>query len=648
MNRKQQILGLRILAAALCLIGLHFVELDPLSTLLLYLIPYLIVGYDVLKKAGLGLFHGRLLDENFLMSLATLGALILSLWKHEDSYIEAVAVMLFYQIGELFENYAIGKTRRNIAGLMDIQTDEACALIDGSWQTVDAEDVEVGDLILVKPGEKIPLDGEIVEGRSSLDTTALSGESYPRDCEVGDTVLSAAINLEAALKIRVQARYEDSTAAKIVRLLEEAGMRKSSSEKFISRFARVYTPIVTLLALALSLLPPLIALALGQPADFGLWIYRGLTFLVISCPCALVISVPLTFFAALGASSRLGILIKGSSAMEVLAKLKRMVFDKTGTLTEGNFEVKAIHHNRMPSEQLLEYAAIAESASSHPISRSIIRAFGNQVDLDRLESLEERAGRGVIARIDAKEVAIGNQRLMEELGIDIIACREEAVIIHLAIDGAYEGHIVISDQIKSEAPEALAELRHLGISKLYMLSGDRRQVAEAVGTELGLEHIESELLPADKLARIEALQSESESAGLLAFVGDGINDAPALMRADVGIAMGGLGADAAIEAADLVLLDDDPRRIAEAIRLSRQALRIVSENIFFAIGIKGLCLILASLGLASMALAIFADVGVMVLAVLNAVRMLYFRGRKLHRTSPAPALSSSSPPGEAA
>ena len=583
------------------------------------MIPYLVIGYDILKKAFKGILNKQVFDENFLMAVATVGAILLG------DYSEGVAVMLFYQIGELFQSYAVGKSRRNISELMDIRPDYANIEKDGTLEQVDPDEVEIGTIIVVQPGEKVPIDGVITEGTSTLNTSALTGESLPRDAKAGDEVISGCINMTGLLKIRTTKEFGESTVSKILELVENSSSRKSKSENFISKFAKYYTPAVCYGAIALALIPPIVLLIMGKPAVWGDWIYRALTFLVISCPCALVISIPLSFFAGIGGASNQGILVKGSNYLETLAQTKYVVFDKTGTMTQGVFEVSGIHHNEMPDEKLLEYAALAECYSSHPISKSLQKAYGKPIDRNRVTDIEEISGNGVIAKVDGISVAAGNTKLMNRLGIAYQDCHHVGTVVHMAIDGKYAGHILISDIIKPHAKEAIAELKKAGISKTVMLTGDSKRVADQVAEELGIQEVYSELLPADKVSRVEELLNQKSEKDKLAFVGDGINDAPVLSRADIGIAMGALGSDAAIEAADIVLMDDDPLKISKAIKIARKCIRIVYENIYFAIGIKILCLILGALGIANMWAAIFADVGVMILAVLNAIRTLFVK-----------------------
>ena len=614
---------IRILVAAAMTVGLNFVPVAGAARLAAYLAAYLIIGYDILRKAGRGILNGRVFDENFLMAIATVGAFVLAVYSGSGDYNEAIAVMLFYQVGELFQSYAVGKSRRSISALMDIRPDYANVERNGKLERVDPDEVAKESVIVVQPGEKVPLDGVVLEGASSLNTSALTGESLPRDVKPGDEIISGCINMTGVLKIRTTKEFGDSTVSKILELVENSSSRKSRSENFISKFARVYTPAVCYGALALAVLPPLAQiLFLGQSGQWSAWIYRALTFLVISCPCALVISIPLSFFAGIGGASREGVLIKGSNYMETLSQTKYVVFDKTGTLTRGVFEVSGIHHNEMEDWKLLEYAALAECASSHPISRSLQKAYRQEIDRNRVTEIREISGHGVIAKVDGREVAAGNGKLMKQLGIAYRECHSVGTIIHMAVDGAYAGHIVISDVIKPHAREALAQLKRSGVKKTVMLTGDSKKVADQVGKELGLDEIWSELLPGDKVAKVEELLGKKEEKEKLAFVGDGINDAPVLTRADIGIAMGALGSDAAIEAADVVLMDDDPGKISKAIRISRKCLRIVYQNIVFALVIKFACLALGAVGIANMWFAIFADVGVMVLAVLNAIRAL--------------------------
>lgn len=625
MNKKQKKMLIRILIAAVLMMVLQSVPASGLVRFALYMIPYTIIGYDILIKAGKGIKNRQPFDENFLMAVATVGAIVLGLTRSGD-YTEAIGVMLFYQVGEWFQSYAVGKSRRNISQLMDIRPDYANIEQDGVLEQVDPDEVEVGTIIVVQPGEKVPIDGVIVEGSSTLDTSALTGESLPRETAPGDEIISGCINLSGVLKIRTTREFGASTVSKILDLVENASSRKSRSEAFISRFARVYTPAVCYSALALLILPPLVRMFfLNLPADWGDWLYRALTFLVISCPCALVISIPLSFFAGIGGASNAGVLIKGSNYLETLSQVKTIVFDKTGTLTQGVFEVSGIHHNKLEDEKLLELAALAESASSHPISRSLQRAYGKPVDRSRVSDIQEISGNGVIAKVDGVEVAAGNDKLMKRLGIDFIPCHHVGTIIHMAVNGAYAGHIVISDVIKPHSKQAIHDLHRAGIQKTIMLTGDIAPVARQVADELGIDEVFSELLPADKVEKVEFLLQNKPAGGKLAFVGDGINDAPVLSRADIGIAMGSMGSDAAIEAADVVLMDDDPLKIVKAVKISRKCLRIVYQNIVFAIGVKLICLVLGALGLVTMWLAIFADVGVMILAVLNAIRTLFVK-----------------------
>ena len=625
MNKKQKKMLARIIIAAILMVGLGFTEVSGPARFILYMIPYFVVGYDILIKAGKGIKNRQVFDESFLMAVATVGANALGLYEDGD-YTEAIAVMLFYQIGELFQSYAVGKSRRNISELMDIRPDYANVELDGKLEQVDPDEVEIGTVIVVQPGEKVPIDGIVTEGRSSLNTVALTGESLPRDAKAGDEVISGCINMTGVLKIRTTKEFGESTVSKILDLVENASSRKSRSEDFISKFARIYTPAVCYGALALALLPPLVRVAfMGLAPEWHDWIYRALTFLVISCPCALVISIPLSFFAGIGGASKEGVLVKGSNYLETLSQTKYVVFDKTGTLTQGVFEVSGIHHNELEDEKLLEYAALAESASSHPISKSIQRAYGKELDRARVTDIQEISGNGVIAKVDGKEVAAGNSRLMEKLHIPYISCHQAGTIIHMAIDGAYAGHVVISDRIKPNAGKAIAALKTAGVEKIVMLTGDIKSVADQVAKDLGIDEVFSELLPGDKVEKVDGLLACKREKAKLAFVGDGINDAPVLSRADIGIAMGAMGSDAAIEAADVVLMDDDPMKIAKAIKISRKCLGIVYQNIVFAIGVKLICLLLGALGIANMWLAIFADVGVMIIAVLNAIRALFVK-----------------------
>ena len=617
---------IRILISAALLIALSFAPVTGIARFVLYLVPYLIIGYDILLKAFKGIKNRQMFDENFLMAVATVGAIAIALYEQSGDYTEAIAVMLFYQIGELFQSYAVGKSRRNISELMDIRPDYANVEQDGKLEKVDPDEVEIGSVIVVQPGEKVPIDGVILEGSSTLNTSALTGESIPREAAAGDEIISGCINMTGLLKVKTTKEFGESTVSRILDLVENASSRKSRSEEFISRFARIYTPAVCYAALALAFLPPLVRMiGMGLAADWDIWIYRALTFLVISCPCALVISIPLSFFAGIGGASNAGVLVKGSNYLETLSQTKIVVFDKTGTLTRGVFEVNGIHHNEMEDEKLIEYAALAESASSHPISRSIQKAYGKEIDRSCVTDIREISGKGVLAKVDGHEVAAGNDKLMERLGIEYIGCHLVGTIIHVAVDGTYAGHIVISDVLKPHSKEAVRELKTAGVQKTVMLTGDIRRVAEQVAGELGLDAVYSELLPADKVEKVEALLASKPEKEKLAFVGDGINDAPVLGRADIGIAMGAMGSDAAIEAADVVLMDDDPMKISKAIKISRKCLRIVYQNIVFAIGVKLICLLLGALGIANMWLAIFADVGVMIIAVLNAIRALFVK-----------------------
>ena len=620
MTKKQKKMLCRIIVTAVLVLAIRLFSIGGLPGTLLYLAAYLIIGYDILRKAGKGILRGQVFDENFLMAVATVGAIGLAFYEKSGDFMEAVAVMLFYQIGELFQSYAVGKSRRNITALMDIRPDYANIEQDGQLTQVDPDDVPVGATIVVQPGEKVPLDGVVLEGTSTLNTAALTGESLPRDVTGGDEIVSGCINMTGVLKIRTTRAFGESTVSKILELVENSSSHKSKSENFISKFARVYTPAVCGAALALAVLPPVVRLLTGLEGDWGTWLYRALSFLVVSCPCALVISIPLSFFAGLGGASHEGILIKGSNYLETLSKTKTVVFDKTGTLTQGVFDVTGVHHNQLPREKVLEYAALAECASSHPISKSLQRAHGGPIDRQRVTDIQEFSGNGVVAKVDGVTVAVGNDKLMEKLGIAWHDCHSVGTIIHLALDGQYAGHIVISDVEKPHAKDAIAALKRIGVEKTVMLTGDRAKVADHVAQSLGVDEVHSELLPADKVAQVEQLLSRS--GGKLAFVGDGINDAPVLSRADIGIAMGAMGSDAAIEAADVVLMDDDPLKIAKSIRISRKCIRIVYENIAFALIIKALCLLLVAVGAANMWAAIFGDVGVMVIAVLNAIRAL--------------------------
>ena len=625
MNKKQKKMLVRIIISLILVVvfsGLPIDEHQKFGTYLrfgLFMIPYLIIGHDILKKALKGIRNKQVFDENFLMAVATIGAILLG------DYTEGTAVMLFYQIGELFQSYAIGKSRRNISELMDIRPDYANVEQDGKLEQVDPDEVEIGTIIVVQPGEKVPIDGVITEGTSTLNTSALTGESLPRNAKVGDEVISGCINMTGLLKIRTTKEFGESTVSKILELVENSSSRKSKSENFISKFAKYYTPAVCYGALALAIIPPIVLLIMGKPAMWGDWIYRALTFLVISCPCALVISIPLSFFAGIGGASNQGVLVKGSNYLETLAQTKYVVFDKTGTMTQGVFEVSGIHHNEMADEKLIEYAALAECSSSHPISKSLQKAYGKPIDRNRVTDIEEISGNGVIAKVDGVSIAAGNAKLMKRLGISYQECHHMGTVVHMAVDGKYAGHILISDIVKPHAKEAIAELKKAGITKTVMLTGDSKRVADQVAADLGIQEVYSELLPADKVSKVEELLSKKTEKEKLAFVGDGINDAPVLSRADIGIAMGALGSDAAIEAADIVLMDDDPLKISKAIKIARKCIRIVYENIYFAIGIKVLCLILGALGIANMWVAIFADVGVMIIAVLNAIRSLFVK-----------------------
>ena len=624
MTAKQKQMLTRIIVAAALLIALAFAPVTGPLRLILYLVPYLLVGYDILIKAAKGIRNGRIFDENFLMAVATLGAIAIALYDKTGDYTEAVAVMLFYQIGEWFQAYAVGKSRRNISELMDIRPDYANVERNGTLERVDPEAVETGSVIVVQPGEKVPIDGVVLRGSSSLNTSALTGESVPRSVAAGEEITSGCINLTGVLHIKTTKRFGDSTVSQILELVENASSRKSRSEAFITRFARVYTPIVFFGALALAVVPPLVRLwGMGLEPAWSDWIYRALVFLVISCPCALVISIPLSFFAGIGGASKEGILVKGSNYLEALSQTETLVMDKTGTLTQGVFEVTAVHHNSMDENKLIELTALAESASSHPISKSLRKAYGKNFDRNRVSNVRELSGKGVVASVDGHEVAAGNEKLMAELGVACIACRSIGTVVHVAVDGAYCGHIVIADRLKPNAVKAVREAKAAGVRKVVMLTGDRSAVARAVAAELGIDEVRSELMPGDKVAVVEAILAEAK--GKVAFVGDGINDAPVLSRADIGIAMGAMGSDAAIEAADVVLMDDDPLKIAKGIKISRKCLRIVKENIWFAIGIKVLCLALGAFGLANMWMAIFADVGVMILAILNAIRALFVK-----------------------
>ncbi len=626
MKTKQKKMLVRIILAAMLLVSLAFAPVTGPLRLALYLIPYLLVGYDILLKAAKGIRNGRVFDENFLMTVATLGAIAIALYDDTGEYTEAVAVMLFYQIGEWFQAYAVGKSRKNISDLMDIRPDYANIERSGKIEQVAPESVEVGTVIVVQPGEKVPIDGIVIRGETSLNTSALTGESLPKNVAPGENVTSGCINLTGVIYVRTTRLFGDSTVSQILELVENASSRKSQSEAFITRFARIYTPIVFFSALALALVPPLVRLfAMGADAQWDDWIYRALVFLVISCPCALVISIPLSFFAGIGGASKEGILVKGSNYLEALSQTSTLVMDKTGTLTQGVFEVTAVHHNTIDENRLLELAALAESASSHPISKSLQKAYGKAIDRSRVTNIRELAGKGVVASVDEQEVAVGNEKLMTELGIEFIACRSIGTIVHIAVNGNYCGHIVIADQLKPNAIKAIDAVRKAGVNKVVMLTGDRKSVALAVASQLGIDEVRCELMPSDKVSAVEKLLAQRTGSGKLAFVGDGINDAPVLSRADIGIAMGAMGSDAAIEAADIVLMDDDPLKIAKGIKISRKCLRIVKENIWLAIGIKVLCLLLGAVGLANMWMAIFADVGVMILAILNAIRALFVK-----------------------
>ena len=626
MNKKQKKMLTRIIIAAVLLIVLHFVPITGIPRFICYLAVYLVIGYDIVKKAFKGIKNGQVFDENFLMAIATIGAFALAVYEKSGDYNESIAVMLFYQIGELFQSYAVGKSRRNITELMDIRPDYANIENDGKLEKVDPDEVEVGSVIVVQPGEKVPIDGVIVEGNSSLNTSALTGESLPRSAKAGDEIISGCINMTGVLKIKTTKEFDESTVSKILELIEESSSRKSRSENFISKFAHYYTPAVCYGALALAILPPLVNLVLlHDPAMWGQWIYRALTFLVISCPCALVISIPLGFFAGIGGASNAGVLVKGSNYLETLARTKYVVFDKTGTLTKGVFEVVGVHHSTMEEKKILEYAALAESFSSHPISRSLKTAYGKEIDQKRVTDVEEISGNGVTAKVDGISVAVGNTKLMKRIGVEAVECHQVGTVIHVAIDGAYAGHILISDVLKPTSKEAIVNLKKNGIKETVMLTGDIDKVAQQVAGELGVDRVYSELLPADKVSKVEELLAKKTEKEKLAFVGDGINDAPVLSRADIGIAMGAMGSDAAIEAADVVLMDDDPMKIVKAIRIAKKCMRIVYENIYFAIGIKVICLILGAVGIANMWVAIFADVGVMIIAVLNAIRTLFVK-----------------------
>ena len=622
MTKKQKKMLTRIIICAVMLVALQFLPITGIPRFALYLAAYLVIGYDILKKAGKGILNGRVFDENFLMAIATIGAFALAIYEKSGDYNEAIAVMLFYQIGELFQSYAVGKSRKNISALMDIRPDYANIEVDGKLEKVDPDEVAVGSVIVVQPGEKVPLDGVIIDGTSTLNTSALTGESLPRDAKTGDEIISGCINMTGVLKIRTTKEFGESTVSKILELVENSSSRKSRSEDFIAKFARIYTPAVCYSALALAVLPPVVRLVMGLTSEWEQWMYRALTFLVTSCPCALVVSIPLSFFAGIGGASKEGVLIKGSNYLETLSQVKTVVFDKTGTLTKGVFEVSAVHHSPLEQEKLLEYAALAECASSHPISKSLQKAYGKEIDRSRVTDIEEISGRGILAKVDGVSVAAGNHKLMEQLGIDFIDCHSPGTIIHMAVDGKYAGHIVISDVVKPNSKKAIEQLHRAGVTKTVMLTGDANKVADSVAKELGVDEVYSDLLPADKVEKVEALLSKQSGKAKLAFVGDGINDAPVLSRADIGIAMGAMGSDAAIEAADIVLMDDEPLQIAKAIKISRKCIGIVYQNIVFALMVKFACLALVALGAANMWAAIFADVGVMVLAVLNAIRAL--------------------------
>ena len=622
MTKKQKKMLMRIIICAVMLVALQFLPITGIPRFALYLAAYLVIGYDILKKAGKGILNGRVFDENFLMAIATIGAFALAIYEKSGDYNEAIAVMLFYQIGELFQSYAVGKSRRNISALMDIRPDYANIEVDGKLEKVDPDEVSVGSVIVVQPGEKVPLDGVIIDGASTLNTSALTGESLPRDAKTGDEIISGCINMTGVLKIRTTKEFGESTVSKILELVENSSSRKSRSEDFIAKFARIYTPAVCYSALALAVLPPVVRLVMGLTSEWEQWLYRALTFLVTSCPCALVVSIPLSFFAGIGGASKEGVLIKGSNYLETLSRVKTVVFDKTGTLTKGVFEVSAVHHSPLEQEKLLEYAALAECASSHPISKSLQKAYGKEIDRSRVTDIEEVGGRGILAKVDGVSVAAGNHKLMEQLGIDFIDCHSVGTIIHMAVDGKYAGHIVISDVVKPNSKKAIEQLHRAGVTKTVMLTGDAKKVADSVAKELGVDEVYSDLLPAGKVEKVEALLSRQSGKAKLAFVGDGINDAPVLSRADIGIAMGAMGSDAAIEAADIVLMDDEPLQIAKAIKISRKCIGIVYQNIVFALMVKFACLALVALGAANMWAAIFADVGVMVLAVLNAIRAL--------------------------
>ena len=624
MSKKQKKMLYRIIIAAVLMIGFHFLPFEGIPRFLCYMIPYFIIGYDILRKAWKGIINRQVFDENFLMAVATIGAIAIAI-SGDGDYTEAIAVLLFYQIGELFQSYAVGKSRRNISELMDIRPDYANIEVDGALEQIDPDEVAIGSIIVVQPGEKVPIDGIIEEGNSTLNTSALTGESLPREAKVGDEVISGCINMTGVLKIRTTKEFGESTVSKILDLVENASSKKSSSENFITKFAKYYTPAVCYGAVALAVFPPLVSLIMGNNPAWGMWIYRALTFLVISCPCALVISIPLSFFAGIGGASKAGVLVKGSNYLETLSQTKYVVFDKTGTMTQGVFEVSGIHHNQREDAQILEYAALAECSSSHPISKSLQKAYGKEIDRSRVTDMEEIGGHGIVAKVDGISVAVGNDKLMKRLGIEYKECHRVGTIVHVAVEGVYEGHILISDRIKPTAEAAIKALHKAGIKRTIMLTGDAKNVAEQVADELGIDEVYSGLLPGDKVSKVEELLEAKGAKEKLAFVGDGINDAPVLSRADIGIAMGALGSDAAIEAADVVLMDDDPLKIATAIRIARKCLGIVYQNIYFAIGIKVVCLILGAVGIANMWLAIFADVGVMIIAVLNAIRALFVR-----------------------
>lgn len=629
MNKKQKKMLIRIIVTAAMLVGLTFIPVTGILQLALYLVAYLVIGYDILRKAGKGILNRQVFDENFLMAIATVGAFVLAIITKSGDYVEGIAVMLFYQIGELFQSYAVGKSRRNISSLMDIRPDYANMEFDGKLEQVDPDEVSVGSIIIVQPGEKVPLDGIVVEGNSSLNTSALTGESVPRDVNVGDEIISGCININGVLKIQTTKEFGESTVSKILDLVENASSRKSKSEAFISRFAKVYTPAVCIGAVVLAVLPPIARMVMGLPGDWTNWLYRALTFLVVSCPCALVISIPLSFFAGIGGASKEGVLVKGSNYLEALAQTKYVVFDKTGTLTQGVFEVTSIHHNNLSDAELVEYAALAECASSHPISKSLQKAYGKKINRSRVKDIEEISGHGIVAKVDDHAVAAGNDKLMKKLGIQYEECHSVGTIIHMAIDGVYAGHIVISDVLKKNSGKAISELKKTGVKKTIMLTGDINRVAEQVAASLGIDEVYSDLLPGDKVSKVEEILARKKEKEIVAFVGDGINDAPVLTRADIGIAMGAMGSDAAIEAADVVLMDDEPMQIAKAIKISRKCIGIVKQNIAFALVIKFACLALSAVGIVNMWLAIFADVGVMVIAVLNAIRALH-----VQRTTP--------------